>query len=160
MLWGVICSKGVLPFKKVIGLQTKNVPCDFLKIGKGFVFQEDNDPKHSSNLCRNYLSLNEISGFIQGIKIYKFIKLDRQEIYCQLGDIKGMVCPPPNISRHQSNRTNMGSTEDTNTSKTTFKTFQRIGKEFFPKINLEKIQKQCLPDIRHFIEAKGGHTRY
>ena len=25
-------------------------------IGEPFIFQEDNDPKHSSKLCRNYLS--------------------------------------------------------------------------------------------------------
>ncbi len=30
-------------------------------IEKGFVYREDNDPKHSSNLCKNYLASKEKS---------------------------------------------------------------------------------------------------
>ena len=31
-------------------------------IGQNFVFQEDNDPKHSAAYCRNYLSKKEKEG--------------------------------------------------------------------------------------------------
>jgi len=31
-------------------------------LGKRFIFQEDNDPKHASNLCRDYLGRKEKSG--------------------------------------------------------------------------------------------------
>lgn len=35
------------------------VPSGSRLIGPGFIFQEDNDPKHSSNHCRNYLRQKE-----------------------------------------------------------------------------------------------------
>lgn len=35
------------------------VPSGSRLIGPGFIFQEDNDPKHSSNYCRNYLRQKE-----------------------------------------------------------------------------------------------------
>ena len=31
-------------------------------IGRGFVFQEDNDPKNGSKLCRRYLATKEKAG--------------------------------------------------------------------------------------------------
>ncbi len=31
-------------------------------LGEGFVYQEDNDPKHSSHLCRGYLERKEKLG--------------------------------------------------------------------------------------------------
>jgi hypothetical protein len=31
-------------------------------IGRGFVFQEDNDPKNRSKLCRRYLATKEKAG--------------------------------------------------------------------------------------------------
>ena len=34
-------------------------------IGPGFIFQEDNDPKHSSNYCRNYLRQKESAGTLK-----------------------------------------------------------------------------------------------
>lgn len=39
------------------------VPAGLSLLGKGFVFQEENDPKHSSKLCRNYLQKKEDKGF-------------------------------------------------------------------------------------------------
>lgn len=82
MLWAAICSKGVLSFgenewndeqKDVL---SKRTILGLLKIGKTFAFHKDNDPKHSSKLCRNYLSVKEKSGIILGLKLYKFIKFD------------------------------------------------------------------------------------
>ena len=34
------------------------------QIGDNLVFQEDNDPKHSSNYCRNYLRRKEVAGVL------------------------------------------------------------------------------------------------
>jgi hypothetical protein len=31
-------------------------------LGRGFTFQEDNDPKHASKLCRGYLERKENAG--------------------------------------------------------------------------------------------------
>lgn len=72
MVWGGICANGVTQLKRIEGIMDKTVDHSILVrrtlpegknlIGKGFVFQEDNDPKHSSNLCRNYLAKKEKSG--------------------------------------------------------------------------------------------------
>eukprot|EP00733_Pompholyxophrys_punicea_P001960 Pompholyxophrys_punicea_v1_NODE_1226_length_851_cov_50.238693.p1 type:complete len:119 gc:universal NODE_1226_length_851_cov_50.238693:650-294(-) len=41
------------------------IPCGKRLVGRNFVFQEDNDPKHSSKLCRNYLARKEAAGVCQ-----------------------------------------------------------------------------------------------
>jgi hypothetical protein len=71
MVWGGICANGVTQLKIIEGIMEKTVYHTILVrralpegkklIGKGFIFQEDNDPKHSSNLCRNYLAKKEKS---------------------------------------------------------------------------------------------------
>jgi hypothetical protein len=38
------------------------VPVGLSLIGKGFILQEDNDPKHASKLCRGYLEKKENKG--------------------------------------------------------------------------------------------------
>ena len=74
MVWGGISTKGVTQLKRVEGIMDKKmyhsmlvyraIPEGKRLLGKGFVFQEDNDPKHSSNYCRNYLATKEKSGFV------------------------------------------------------------------------------------------------
>ena len=71
MVWGGICVNGVTPLKRIVGIMDKKMyhsilvrqalPAGKKLIGKGFVFQEDNDPKHASKLCRNYLQSKEKS---------------------------------------------------------------------------------------------------
>ena len=36
-----------------------------LLIGNNFVFQDDNDPKHASNYCQNYLRRKEAAGVLK-----------------------------------------------------------------------------------------------
>jgi hypothetical protein len=43
-------------------LNLKAVPGGLNLLGEGFIFQEDNDPKPSSNLCRSYLDKKEKLG--------------------------------------------------------------------------------------------------
>lgn len=72
MVWAGICTQGVTKMKRIVGIMDKKMYHSILVhtalpegkrlIGKGFVYQEDNDPKHSSNLCRNYLASKEKSG--------------------------------------------------------------------------------------------------
>lgn len=74
MVWGGICSNGVTRLKRILGIMDQKVYHNILVrtalpegkrlIGKGFVFQEDNDPKHASKFCRNCLEKKEKSGII------------------------------------------------------------------------------------------------
>ena len=72
MVWGSISGGGVGDLVKIEGIMDKKVyhnilvrhavPSGHRLNGDNFVFQEDNDPKHSSNYCRNYLRRKEAAG--------------------------------------------------------------------------------------------------
>ena len=72
MVWGAISGYGVGPLKLIEGIMDKKVyhqilikhaiPAGRKLLGDGFTFMEDNDPKHSSILCRNYLNNKEKAG--------------------------------------------------------------------------------------------------
>jgi hypothetical protein len=74
MVCGGICTRCVTRLKPIEGIMDKQVYHNILVrttlpegkrlIGKGLVFQEDNDPKHASKLCRNYLENKEKSGIV------------------------------------------------------------------------------------------------
>ena len=69
MVWGGISASGTSDLVKIDGIMDKKVyhkilvkhgmPSGSRLIGRGFIFQEDNDPKHSSNFCRRYLRRKE-----------------------------------------------------------------------------------------------------
>lgn len=68
-VWGCFSYDGVGSLIKIDGilrkegyhqiLQRQAVPSGTKLIGKGFVFQHDNDPKHTAHLCVNYLRSKE-----------------------------------------------------------------------------------------------------
>ena len=72
MVWGCFSGRGIRSIIKIDGTMKKEdykkilirhaVPCGLRYIGRGFVFQQDNDPKHTSRLCRGYLENKEING--------------------------------------------------------------------------------------------------
>ena len=69
MVWGCFGAGKVGSLHRVEGilnqhgyhsiLQRKAIPSGKRLIGEGFVFQQDNDPKHTSRLCRDYLKKKE-----------------------------------------------------------------------------------------------------
>lgn len=75
MVWGCFADGKVGDLKKIEGIMDKKIyhgilqrnaiPSGMRLIGKGFVFQEDNDPKHSSKYCRNYLNKKEKDGILR-----------------------------------------------------------------------------------------------
>ena len=75
MVWGCFGGKKIGDLKKVKGILNKKgfhnilmryaIPSGLRNIGENFVFQEDNDPKHSFNLCRNYLNSKEQKGVLK-----------------------------------------------------------------------------------------------
>ena len=45
-------------------LQQYAIPCGLRLVGVSFVFQQDNDPKHTSKLCKGYLTSKESDGVL------------------------------------------------------------------------------------------------
>lgn len=75
MVWGSFSYDGVGELVKIDGimkkesyhriLQNSAIPSGIGLIGYGFVFQQDNDPKHTSRMCRNYLESKEREGVLE-----------------------------------------------------------------------------------------------
>jgi hypothetical protein len=69
MIWGCFAGDTVGDLVKIDGILKKEgchkiltrhaVPSGKRLVGKAFVFQQDNDPKHASKLCRRYLENKE-----------------------------------------------------------------------------------------------------
>lgn len=69
MVWGSFCSAGVGDLIEIKGtmdqlmyydiLQKNAIPSGFRLIGGGFVFQQDNDPKHKSKMITEFLRRKE-----------------------------------------------------------------------------------------------------
>ena len=78
MVWGCFSYSGVGSIKKIDGtmkkeqyhsiLQFHAIPSGTRLIGHGFILQQDNDPKHTSHLCINYLKSKEDDGVLKILK--------------------------------------------------------------------------------------------
>lgn len=72
MVWGGICTKGVVPLYRIKGIMKKEqyhtllcrhaLPGGKKLLHRGFTFQQDNDPKHTATLNARYLSTKVKSG--------------------------------------------------------------------------------------------------
>ena len=71
MVWGCFSGQGVGSLDLIDGIMDKKVftdilieelqySADLMGIGDNFVFQQDNDPKHTSGLAKNWLTDNGI----------------------------------------------------------------------------------------------------
>lgn len=75
MVWGCFSYTGVGDLHRIKGtLEQKGyhsilsrhcIPSGTRLIGRGFVMQQDNNPKHTSKLCSNYLHRKEESGALK-----------------------------------------------------------------------------------------------
>lgn len=69
MVWGCFAGDKVGDLVQIEGIMDKKLyhtilqrhafPCGKRIVGRGFVFQQDNDPKHTSKFCRNYIAAKE-----------------------------------------------------------------------------------------------------
>ena len=46
-------------------LQRHAIPSGLRLVGRSFIFQQDNDPKHTSRLCKGYLTKKESDGVLR-----------------------------------------------------------------------------------------------
>ena len=77
MVWGCFSSAGVGDLVKIEGIMKKEqyktilennaIPSGLRTIGRGFVFMQDNDPKHISKLCKNYKKEQEDNGVLKNM---------------------------------------------------------------------------------------------
>lgn len=75
LVWGYFSYEGVGELVKIDGIMKKEdyhrilqysaIPSGVGLIGYGFSYQHDNDPKHTSKLCSNYLDRKEEEGVLQ-----------------------------------------------------------------------------------------------
>lgn len=74
LVWGSFSFNGVGDLHRIEGILKKEnyrdilehhaIPSGVRLIGEGFYFQQDNDPKHTSRLCKNYLQEKEREGVL------------------------------------------------------------------------------------------------
>ncbi len=72
MVWGGVCAAGVIPLVRIKGIMDakyyhsilcrKALPGGIKLLGRGFTFQQDNDPKHTAKLNAKYLESKVKSG--------------------------------------------------------------------------------------------------
>ena len=77
MVWGCFSSAGVGDLVKIEGIMKKEqyktilennaIPSGLRTIGRSFVFMQDNDPKHTSKLCKNYIKEQEDNGVLKNM---------------------------------------------------------------------------------------------
>ena len=75
MIWGSFAGSRVGDLHRVTGtsnqkgyhriLQHHAIPSGLCLVGQGFFLQQDNDPKHTSRLCQNYLRRKQQDGRLQ-----------------------------------------------------------------------------------------------
>lgn len=75
MVWGGFSFNGISQLYRIKGILEKKqyhkilvhkvVPAGMQLIGRGFIMQQDNDPKHISGLCKNYLKKKEKDGTLK-----------------------------------------------------------------------------------------------
>ena len=74
MVWGCFGAGKVGDLFRVKGILNKEgyhtilqrhaIPCGQCLIGASFILQQDNDPKHTSKLCKNYLEKKQTAGIL------------------------------------------------------------------------------------------------
>ena len=77
IVWGCFSYDGVGELVKIDGIMKKEdyhrilqysaIPSGIGLIGYGFKFQQDNDPKHTSKLCSDYLNKKEEEGVLENV---------------------------------------------------------------------------------------------
>ena len=181
MVWGSISAFGVGPLHHVKGILVKEgykqilihhgVPggrhliTPHYSLQEPFIFQEDNDPKHSSKICREYLDRKETAGK-KSVEFTHFVSLNFNfiKLTVSTGELVRMRWPAqsPDLNPieqiwealdkkvQQMGRMTMASLFDN-----LRKAWNSIGAEELRKY-IDSMPRRCAA----VIQAKGGHIDY
>ena len=58
----MFAEKSMNDSNQIVLCQCYAIPSGINLIGRGFIFQQDNDPKHTSKLCTSYLGRKKVAG--------------------------------------------------------------------------------------------------
>ena len=151
MVWGSVCGNGVGKLIKIDGIMDKNVyhnilvrhaiPSGLEVIGHGFIYQQDNDPKHTSKLCTNYLVTKQESGVLK-LMNWPSQSPDLNPIE-QIWDLIDSLIDRRNVS----------------SKGTLWEQIQAVWRSI-TKETLQNYIDTMPARIEAVIKAKGGHTKY
>lgn len=122
-------------------LQRHAIPSGLRLCGRGFILQQDNDPKHTSKLCKEYLKKKENQG-----------ELVLMDFPPQSPDLN----PIEHLWEHLKR-------EKVKHAVTSQDTLWDVVSQCWNNIKPETIQKlvESMPDrVKAALKAKGGHTKY
>ena len=150
-VWGCFGFNGVGDLYRIKGnldkkqyhsiLQRRAIPSGKKLCGRGFTLLQDNDPKHSSNLCKKYLKKKERQG-----------ELQLMEFPPQSPDVN----PIENLWDHLK-REKM---RHTVTSKDMLWAVLSQCWNNIEQSTLHKLVKSMPKRVKAILKAKGGHTKY
>jgi transposase len=148
MMWGCFLGDRVGDLYRVDGIMKKEeyhsilqrhaIPSGLRLYGKGFVMQQDNDPKHTSLLCKNYLQSKQENGVLRIL-----------EWPSQSPDLNPIELLWEELDR-----------EIKKHKPTSLAELERIARHVWSNIAAEKLQKLIdrLPRLcKAVIEAEGGY---
>lgn len=150
-VWGSITASGVGPLVRIDGrlnadrylqiLQEHAIPAGRRLIGEGFIFQQDNDPKHTARVVRRYLA-----------------ELEEQNI-CET-----MVWPPqsPDLNIIENVWDYLDRAKHRRQPRTANDLFNILEEEWnnIPPEFINNLINSVPNRLRRVIQAKGGHTKY
>lgn len=151
LVWGCISSSGVGDLIRIDGkltgeryveiLRQHAIPSGMRLIGNNFILQQDNDPKHSSRVAKNYL-----------------------QVMCEEGVLEVMNWPPQspdlNIIEHVWDYLERKKAEYN--PKNAEECFDILKREWdnIPQDFIKNLFESIPKRIAAVINAKGGHTKY
>ena len=148
MVWGCFTEGGVGELVKIEGIMKKEhyhrilqrsaIPSGIGLAGYGFTFQQDNDPKHTSRFCKNYLESKEAEGILN-IMIWPPQSPDLNPIELLWEELDRQVRQSAPKSQT-----------------TMWESLQRTWNSLDPKI-LTKLVRRMPRLCKAVIKAKGGH---